>query len=129
MADPTLIKAFKCQHSDLYLPGDYIKQWGIKYGIGLGPKPVSECLDSHYYHAQGAAYHADTGIMMHPVGHCYADIQEVWITQEEFDAHRMILMSEDRDMTKRVAVILPKQAARKADMAKQAYIAAGGIVQ
>ena len=39
---------YQCDGTGLLFPGDYLEMWGRKYGIGLGKKPVSECLDSSY---------------------------------------------------------------------------------
>jgi hypothetical protein len=120
------MRAFQCQHSDLLLPGDWVKEWGRKYGHGLGPVPVSPCLDSQYHCTMGEAHEPNSGVMMHPVGYTYAGIQEVDVTKEEFAKRAMILHEDDRQMTKRVKVILEKQKARKQEIAKAAYRAAGG---
>jgi len=43
-----MVLVYRCQHSGLFYDGDYGPEWGRKYGIGLGPDPVSECLNSAY---------------------------------------------------------------------------------
>lgn len=39
---------FRCAGSGLYFPGNYVEQWGRKYGIGLGPNVLSECLETDW---------------------------------------------------------------------------------
>lgn len=41
------VKAYRCNRTGLMFPADYVDQWGIKYGIGLGSKPVSEALTNN----------------------------------------------------------------------------------
>lgn len=40
---------FRCSGSGLFFPADYLKEWGRKYGHGLGASPVSECLETDWY--------------------------------------------------------------------------------
>jgi len=40
------VTLFRCAGTGLFFPSDYSDSWGIKYGIGLGRKVVSECLES-----------------------------------------------------------------------------------
>jgi len=37
---------FQCNGTGLYFPPDYVRMWGRKYGKGLGPNVVSECLET-----------------------------------------------------------------------------------
>lgn len=102
--------AFRCRHSGLYFPPDYAKEWGRKYGIGMGPNVRSECLDTHFECPEAKAYDGED---MHPVGVCYAELDLVNITEEEYNAKRAVLASEDPDMTIRVRILKAKQHARK----------------
>ena len=118
------MKAFKCHHSDLLFPGDYVKQWGIKYGIGHGPEPRSEILDTYYHLPQGEAFQPGSGIMMHPVGLKHAGLTEVDVTPEFYEANKAILHSEDLQMTARTKIMIEKQKSRKMTMATDAYATA-----
>lgn len=107
------VKAFRCSHSGKYLPPDYIKQWGRKYGIGLGPEPVSECLDSQY-HMPVAVPEDGLGLKdyasaMHPVGVTRAQIDHVEIEEEEYEANRLILHRDDPRMQERVKILQRNQ--------------------
>lgn len=105
-----LIKVFKCAHSGKYLPNDYVEQWGIKYGHGLGPKPVSECLDTQYGMApqfQNIVYNEAKDKMMFPFTHSCAPIEIAWVEEEEFNnpENRLITHHEDPDFSKRKALL------------------------
>lgn len=115
------MKAFKCHHSDLLFPGDYVKQWGIKYGIGMGPEPRSEVLDTYYHLPQGEAFQAGSGIMMHPVGIKFAGLTEVDVSEDEFAKNCAILHSDDMQMTARTKILIERQKAKKVQIAKDAY--------
>ena len=43
------VQLFRCAGSGLFFPGDYLNEWGRKYGHGLGRTPVSECLETDWY--------------------------------------------------------------------------------
>lgn len=115
------MKAFKCHHSDLLFPGDYVKQWGIKYGIGQGPEPRSEVLDTYYHLPQGEAFSPGSGIMMHPVGIKHAGLTEVDVSEEDFAKNAAILHSDDLQMVERTKILVAKQKSRKIKMADEAY--------
>ena len=115
------MKAFKCQHSGLLYPGDYVKQWGIKYGIGQGPEPRSEVLDTYYHLPQGEAYQAGSGVMMHPVGIKHAMLTEVDVSEEEYNKNAAILHADDMQMTERTKILITRQKAKKIQMANDNY--------
>jgi hypothetical protein len=109
------VKAYRCSHSGMYLPSDYTKEWGRKYGIGHGDRPVSECLNTEYLFpvcvpGEGSGI-PDYDRAMHPVGVTHAEIHYAEVDEAEYDANRLILIKDDPTMAKRVAAMMPKQLA------------------
>lgn len=111
-----LITAYRCSRTGLYFPGDYVENWGKKYGNGLGPVPVSEAVVNSYdrdvAEADGKQHEA-----MHPLEVCRAQVDMVRITQEEYDSNRAILDAEDRSMNKRAEMMRRKQTLKSPKMA------------
>jgi len=103
---------FHCSHSGLFYPGDYGKNWGRKYGIGLGPTPVSEALDTDY-----DTDPPDLGNrirrpeqIMHPVGPFFAKMD--FLVVHPLVAGTMAVAAEDDpDMFQRVPILRAKQLA------------------
>lgn len=89
------MKAFQCAHSGLLYPADYIKQWGMKYGQGMGPDPVSMVYDSCY--SVNPSIPGDTrnrrgnSSIMHPVRACRAQIDLVEVTPADFKERAALL--------------------------------------
>jgi hypothetical protein len=114
--DDNLITAFRCSRTGLYFPGDFVEEWGKKYGIGLGPVPVSEALVNSYdmavAEADGKNHEA-----MHPLAVCKAQVDLVRITQEEFDSNAAILDHEDRSLIRRAELMREKQVLKSSKMA------------
>lgn len=106
-----LVPAFRCGHSGLYFGGDYIKQWGRKYGIGLGPSPVSEVLDSRYECAPPKLTAAIRSIdqIMHPLMHTAAQVDMVMVRPEVLEAESAVPAILDPYMRQRVSIIMRKQ--------------------
>lgn len=85
---------FRCSHSGMLFPPDYVKEWGRKYGIGLGPEPVSECLDSQYYVAPPDPRTCQTlEDYMHPMGNTKAQIDFVLLPAAS--PHDMLVLAKD----------------------------------
>lgn len=105
------VPAFQCAHSGLYLPGDYIKQWGRTYGIGLGHSPVSEVLDSDYDTAPPEITPIIKRIeqIMHPVGPSFAQVDFVLVDPATFQGSAAILECNDCEMEKRAAIVRARQ--------------------
>lgn len=106
-----MVLAFQCGHSGLYLPGDYVKNWGRGYGIGLGPNPVSEVLDTDYY-TDPPAISNDTQSfdqIMHPVGNSFAQVDYMLVDEEAFNKGQAILARDDGFMRTRVKIVREKQ--------------------
>lgn len=106
-----LVPAFRCGHSRMFFPGDYVKEWGRKYGWGLGGSPVSECLDSDYEAAPPPITPETRSLelIMHPVEVTKAQVDLVLVTPEEFEAGRLVLAAEDPYMTRRAQLLRERQ--------------------
>jgi hypothetical protein len=81
------MKAFRCSRTGLLYPSDYVEEWGRKYGIGLGPVPISEALVNDY--------HRDIAGDMHGLSVARAQIDMVEVTEEEFIQNQAILDIDD----------------------------------
>lgn len=105
------VPAFTCNHSGLLLPGDYVKQWGRSYGIGLGPDPVSEVLDSDYDTAPPAITPLIRRIeqIMHPVGPCFAQVDRVMVHPTAFSEQKAVMAFEDPEMETRAGIVRKNQ--------------------
>lgn len=105
------VPVFRCGHSGLYLPGDYVHQWGRKYGIGLGYDPVSEVLDTDYETAPPDITPAIRRIeqIMHPVGPCRAQVDMILVPPDVANNLSAVLEIEDPTMEERAAIVLQKQ--------------------
>jgi hypothetical protein len=93
----TVRLAYRCGSSGLYFPDDYIKEWGKKYGIGLGPDPVSETLQSDY-DVPPPSITPDTmefTTIMHPIYVCKSQIDLHMVTDEEFAENSAVLDLDD----------------------------------
>lgn len=106
-----MVLAFQCGHTGLFYPGDYLKEWGRKYGIGLGPTPVSEALDTDY-NTPPPEITRDTRSLdsiMHPVGPCMTQLDAHLVEAGAFAAGKAILHSEDPYYDRRIVIIRAKQ--------------------
>lgn len=115
------MRAFQCLHSGLYFPADYYKNWGITYGIGLGPEPVSEILDTTYHLPKAEAFQPGSEIFMHPMGITHGTVQMVEISEEEYEKNKAICHHEDRDMVKRTTIVIEKQKAKAKKIAEDIF--------
>ncbi|MEK6283952.1 MAG: hypothetical protein AABN95_26675 [Acidobacteriota bacterium] len=100
---------FRCNHSGLHLPSDYIKEWGTLYGIGLGPDPVSEVLDTDYNVDPPAITPAIRSIeqIMHPVGNVRVQVDMDLVSAD--DLNLAILVKDDPYMIERARIVRGKQ--------------------
>lgn len=105
------VLAFQCGHSRLYLPDDYIKEWGRLYGIGLGPTPVSEVFDTDYDTPPAELSEGIKRVeqLMHPIGHCRVQVDAVLVPRAVYEAEKAILEYEDPDKEERAAVVWQRQ--------------------
>lgn len=106
-----MVLAFQCGHSGLYLPGDYVKNWGRGYGIGLGPNPVSEVLDTDYFTAPPTITVETESFdaVMHPVGPSFAQVDYMLVDEDAFNANTAVLDKEDPKMRRRATIVRGKQ--------------------
>lgn len=98
---------FRCSRTGMFFPADYVEKWGMVYGIGLGPEPISECLTNRYDIPIAAS--RDDKSTMHPVGVSRAQVDFVSVTPEDFEARRAILANEDPFMKRRAVVMRERQ--------------------
>jgi hypothetical protein len=103
-----LIWAYRCSRTRLYFPEDYIENWGTKYGIGLGPVPVSEAVVNDYS-GKFVINDRDAALSMHAVGCCRAQVDLVQIEEEEFFLNQAITDQEDPGFIKRGEIMRDKQ--------------------
>lgn len=106
-----MVLVFQCGHSGLYLPGDFVKNWGRGYGIGLGPHPVSEVLDTDYYTDPPAITPDIQSLeqIMHPVGNTFAQVDYMLVDEAIAADNMAVLAVADPYMRKRMAIIRGKQ--------------------
>jgi len=110
--------AFRCAHSGLYFPPTYIKDWGRVTGIGLGPEPVSECLDTVY---DGVTFPPmdrvrDVEALARPHVVTMAQLDLAAVPVEEFQAAQLILAIDDPDCEERGKILLEKQIQKDPDL-------------
>jgi hypothetical protein len=121
-----MVKAFRCSHSGLYYPADYVKEWGRKYGIGLGEKPVSECHDTQYLNP---AVRGNDGKEMHPTGVTGAQVDFCHVDETEYNANRAIIDLDDPNFLQRAEILKSKQSInRKSKTYDAAKAAKAGIL-
>lgn len=107
------VPAFRCGHSGLWYPSDYVKQWGRFYGFGLGPTPVSECLDSEYDVSPPAVTPDIRSIdqLMHPVRFSMAQMDFDLVAPATLESLKPILAIDDPYMERRANILRQKQLA------------------
>jgi hypothetical protein len=101
---------FRCSHSGLFYPSDYISQWGRKYGIGLGKEVVSECLDTLYENQVIRPENAQTmDQVMYPVGVSRSQVDCFFVSPVVAEEKKPIIASEDPVYIKRTPILIQKQ--------------------
>lgn len=102
------MKAFRCSRTGLLFPSDYIEEWGRKYGIGLGPVPISEALVNDYQR--------DIAGDMHGLSVSRAQVDMVEVTEEEFLKNQAILDIDDPKLKMRAEIMRNKQLLKSSKM-------------
>jgi len=104
------MNALRCSRTGILFPDDYVENWGKKYGIGLGPVPVSEALvnlyDGHEASGQGEK-------KSFPVGVCRAPLSFITVSEATFKENAAIIASDDINMNARAEVMRSRQRAHK----------------
>lgn len=127
------MKAFRCSRTGVLFPADYIEEWGRKYGIGLGPEPVSEALVNDYYR-EVVGDHSG----MHGLSVCKSQVDLVEVSEDEFRANEAILDIDDPKMKVRAELMRSKQLIKSSKMMNKypqdiptarAYLEARSVVQ
>jgi len=105
-------KAFRCSRTGLLFPPDYMEEWGKKYGIGLGPVPISEALVNDYHRDPVGS--TDTG--MHGLSVCRSQVDLVDVSEEELITNSAILDIDDIGYRHRGPLMRAKQLKKSALM-------------
>jgi len=101
---------FQCGESGLYYPSDYVKQWGRLYGIGLGPHPVSESLQSEYEVAPPDIRGLKSiQQIMHPMRVSCAQMDMMEVVSTAVKENAAVLDIDDPDYEIRAQILRNKQ--------------------
>ncbi len=108
-----MVLAFICGHSGLYFPGNFLRDWGREFGIGLGPDPVSEVLNTDYHTPLPSITRDTRSIEQIAYGvestRAQVDALLVDIDQVNREQAWAVLATEDPYIEKRMAIIRPRQ--------------------
>lgn len=108
-----MVMAFRCGESNLLYPADYVKNWGKKYGIGLGPHPVSESLQSEY-DVNPPAITGEIQTLdqiMHPLRSSCAQMDLALVDASTFKDQAAVLVLGDEKMKRRTPILYARQCA------------------
>jgi hypothetical protein len=111
-----MAKYFRCARTGMLYPADYVEQWGRKYGIGLGPVPVSEAL-VNCYHSPLIHNTTDPSQTMYPVAVCRAQVDLVDIDEPTIDEIAVTALA-DPNMEVRAEIMRRRQRVNSAEMAR-----------
>lgn len=106
---------FRCSRTGLLYPSDYVEEWGRKYGIGLGPVPVSEALVNMYM-SPLIPNPEHPEITMYPVATCRAQVDLVDIGEEPSPEQIPVLAIDDPHMDTRAEIMRSRQRAHKPEL-------------
>jgi hypothetical protein len=114
-----MVNAYRCAHSGLLYPEEYYKEWGTKYGKGMGREPVSLVLDSFDLRPFVPRTKHPYGMYMRPVGVCRAQLDFVQVTEEEFKEKAAILPTS-LDAKLQVSRLIEKKQQAKLEVTRKA---------
>jgi len=104
------VPAFRCGHSGLLLPSNYVKDWGRDgIGIGLGPDPVSEVFDSLYDVEPSLVNIRSLDDIMHPLQVTRAQVDLVMVAPEDLQERSAVLARDDRHCVRRAGIVRARQ--------------------
>jgi len=106
-----MVAAFQCGHSGMYFPSDYVKEYGRKYGVGLGPSVCSETLNTQYHVELPPITNKTRSLdqIMHPLEVTRAEVHLVTIPKKQYGAARLILHADDPDYIHRAPILRANQ--------------------
>lgn len=105
---------WRCSHSGLMYPADYVSQWGRKYGISLGKEVVSECLDTNYHVKPISPDKARRPEhIMFPFGFSRASVDAFFVPLEVANKNMPVLHNDDPLYETRTPILRAKQMAKK----------------
>lgn len=107
---------FRCARTGLIYPADYIEEWGRKYGIGLGPIPVSEALINDYHRPVAVPDNGDESLTMHGLSVCRSQMDYVEVTEEEIERKSPVLAINDPTYRVRGQIMRDKQLIKSTSM-------------
>lgn len=103
------VPAFRCAHSGLLYPGDYLKKFGQDYGIGLGNSPVSECWDSIYELEPNFNNIRGLDQVMHPVRSSCAQVDYIEVHPATLEDKLLIAAKDDPHGEERSRIVRANQ--------------------
>jgi len=101
----------------MLFPGDYIEQWGKRYGIGMGSVPVSEAL-VNVYDSPLIRNNDNPDMTMYPVATCRAQVDLCVMPDEEAKPKMAVLAIDDPHMEIRTEIMRGRQREHSAEMAR-----------
>ena len=111
-------RRFRCSRTGMLYPADYIEQFGRRYGIGLGPVPVSEALINVYESKIGES--EDPMKSMFPVAVCRAQMDLVDLDDNDPDlkSREAVIALDDIHMEKRAEIMRGRQRVHSSEMSR-----------
>jgi len=102
--------AFVCGASGLFFPGDYVENFGSKYGSGLGYVVCSETLQTNYDRDPVMPRNSiDPSDLMHPVYVSRAPVSFIPQPTAALEGRMAIVAKSDQRMWKRREILRIKQ--------------------
>lgn len=112
MAETTTVRkkrsgqhVYVCARTGLAYPPDYVEQWGIKYGVGFGPTPISESLVNDYW----LPVVGEGDKAMHPLSVSRSQVDKLTMSEEEYAEYAAIIAGDDPDIIHRGGLMKIKQ--------------------
>jgi len=110
-----MVLVFQCNESGLYFPADYVRKWGIDYGLMLGMDVCSETLQSIYDIAPPMPDRHTMSMdqIMHPIRVSRCQVDALLVERSFAESNMAILDVEDPKMRQRAPILLSKQRTNK----------------
>jgi len=106
-----MVTLFRCAGSGLFFPPDYVEQWGRKYGKGLGPRVVSEVMETDWQRPCAIPKNLRSpDQVMYPMGNRCAQVDAITMTEDEAKKSPMaVLLADDPFYVKIAKLVRDKQ--------------------